>query len=289
MHGSTVDLQAAFRGVGARGWVHARQIDGDQEIGCGADDPVVLASVFKIPIVLRYAIEVDAGRLDPTERTTIAARHRTGGIGTGGCADDVTATWRDVALLMMTLSDNAATDAMLERVGLAAVNETLQVCGAERTRLVGSCADLFESVGAELGAPYVEALAAASPEQVRGLSVLDSARTSATTPRDITGLLAAIWRDEAGPAAACAEVRSIMARQIWPHRLSSGFPDPVKIAGKTGTLPSLRNEAGVVTYPDGGRYAVGVFTRADDLAQRQPAIDAAIGSAARMAVEALRV
>jgi beta-lactamase class A len=101
-------------------------------------------------------------------------------------------------------------------------------------------------------------------------------------------LLSLVWRDEAGPAEACAEVRRIMALQVWPHRLSSGFPDGVRVAGKTGTLVTIRNEAGVVTYPDGGRYAVAVFTLASSLAFQQPAIDAAIGTAARMADDALR-
>jgi beta-lactamase class A len=44
----------------------------------------------------------------------------------------------------------------------------------------------------------------------------------------------------------------------------------------------------VLTYPDERRYAVAVFTRADSLAQRQPAVDASIGRAARLAVDHLR-
>jgi beta-lactamase class A len=75
---------------------------------------------------------------------------------------------------------------------------------------------------------------------------------------------------------------------VWPHRLRSGFGDEVTVAAKTGTLPGIRNEAGVVTYPDDGRYAVAVFTRARTYAWQQPNIDAAIGTAARLAVEHLR-
>nr|WP_269801350.1 serine hydrolase [Streptomyces odonnellii] len=74
-----------------------------------------------------------------------------------------------------------------------------------------------------------------------------------------------------------------------PHRLRSGFPDDgVKVSGKTGTLPSVRNETGVVEYPDGGRYAVAVFTRADDARLIVPERDAFIGFAAARAVEWLR-
>ncbi len=76
-------------------------------------------------------------------------------------------------------------------------------------------------------------------------------------------------------------------RVCWPQ-LTAGFPDGVKLAAKTGTLPGIRNEAGVVAYPDGKRYAVAVFTRSRVFRDRQPEVDAAIGSAACAAVEALR-
>jgi beta-lactamase class A len=58
--------------------------------------------------------------------------------------------------------------------------------------------------------------------------------------------------------------------------------------GKTGSLPAIRNEIGVVEYPGGGRYAVAVFTRAGVLDQRLPVADHAIGEAARWAIESIR-
>ena len=287
-------LAEVFADAGATGFLHAREIgaDGGREVAFGADDPVVLASVFKIPVAVAYAREVAAGRLDPAERTTVTGRYRIGGIGTAGCADDVEMSWRDLALFMLTMSDNAATDVLFHRLGHDAVDAVLTDLGLARTRLIGCCEDLLGSIVAELGgdtATYPdEVLAAATPEQVEKLAVLDPERTSAATPRDITTLLDAIWTDRAAPPEACAEVRSIMARQIWPHRLSSGFPSDVQIAAKTGTLPGLRNEAGVLTHPDGRRYAVAVFTRADSFSPRLPAVDASIGRAARLAIDHLR-
>lgn len=85
-------------------------------------------------------------------------------------------------------------------------------------------------------------------------------------------MLQLIWDDAAAPAEACAEARRVLGLQVWPHRLASGFADldEVRTSGKTGTLvPTIRNEVGVVEYPDGGRYAV-------------------IGQAARLAVDWLR-
>ena len=281
-----------FAGAGARGFLHAREVGGGPEVAVGADDPVVLASVFKIPVAVAYAREVVAGRLDETARTRVGKRYRIGGIGTAGCADDVELSWRDLALFMLTMSDNAATDVVFHRVGQEAVDRVLADLDLRHTRLIGCCEDLFASVLADLGAAEDADLdavfAGATPEQTRKLTVLDPERTSASTPRETTTLLDAIWTDRAAEPAACERGRSMMARQIWPHRISSGFPSDVAVAAKTGTLPAVRNEAGVVSYPDGRRFAVAVFTRADSLAERQPAVDAAIGEAARLAVDHLR-
>jgi beta-lactamase class A len=285
-------IAGVFAAAGARGFLHAREIGGGPEVALGADDPVVLASVFKIPVAVAYAREVVAGRLEETARTRVGRRYRIGGIGTAGCADDVEMSWRDLALFMLTMSDNAATDVVYHRVGQGAVDRVLADLGLRRTRLIGCCEDLFASVLADLGAPEDADLdavfAEAGPEEIRKLAVLDPERTTSSTPRETTTLLEAIWTDRAAEPAACERVRSMMARQIWPHRLSAGFGSDVRIAAKTGTLPAVRNEAGVVSHPDGRRFAVAVFTRAESLAERQPAVDAAIGEAARLAVHHLR-
>ncbi|WP_261808608.1 serine hydrolase [Nonomuraea sp. C10] len=278
-------MREVFEGAGARGFLHARDVDGDRETCLDADEPVVLASVFKIAVLLEYALQAAAGELARTERLTVTAADKDGGIGTSGCADDVSLTLRDLAHFMMTMSDNAATDVLLRRVGLDRVHATLARLGLRRTRLIGGCAELFAQVEAELGTVELDGM---PRELIEPLAVRDPARTTSGTPREITTLLARIWRDEAGPAEACAEVRAVMGRQIWPHRLASGFGDEVRVSGKTGTLWGVRNEAGVVEYPDGGRYAVAVFLRTDKLGGRDPSADAVIGRAARLAVDRLR-
>ncbi|MFG2219316.1 serine hydrolase [Streptomyces sp. NPDC048685] len=286
-------IEAVFAEAGAEGFLHVREVgvqDGP-DVSAGGDDPVVLASVFKIPVAVAYAREVAAGRLDETEQTLVTARYRIGGIGTAGCADDVEMSWRDLAHFMLTMSDNAATDLVFHRVGQEAVDRVLADLGLIRTRLIGCCEDLFASVVADLGGNSgsdLEALLGeATPEQMLKLSVRDPERTTSSTPREMTALLDAIWTDRAGEPEACERVRKIMAQQVWPHRLSSGFPSGVRIAAKTGTLPGVRNEAGVVTLGDGRQFAVAVFTRAHSLEDRLPAVDASIGAAARLAVDHL--
>jgi beta-lactamase class A len=80
-----------------------------------------------------------------------------------------------------------------------------------------------------------------------------------------------------------------MAHQVYRHRLSAGFPyDGVRVAGKAGTFGALRHEVGVVVLPDGSGFAVAVFTLAARGDTRLPRVDAAIGKAARIAVDSLR-
>jgi beta-lactamase class A len=83
-----------------------------------------------------------------------------------------------------------------------------------------------------------------------------------------------------------------MGKQLQRERIARAFrTDPdVRFAGKTGTFGGrYRNEADVFEFPDGGRYAVSVFTSGRELYTRPLDIDDAIGEAARVAVTELRI
>ncbi|WP_308286900.1 serine hydrolase [Actinomadura parmotrematis] len=285
-------LAEVFRAAGVTGHLHAVDVDTGRAVGVGPDEPVVLASVYKVPLLVAFHRRAAAGALDPAERTVLAPADRTPGpTGTSIMLDEVAMSLRDLAALMITVSDNAAADAVYDRVGRDAVNAALDELGLARTRVAGNGRDLHASLLADAAVGDLAELwdRLDEPGLLGRLSALDPARTSRSTPREAAALLAMIWRDEAAPPAACAAMRRLLGLQVWPHRLASGFPfDDVVVSGKTGTLATVRNEAGVVEYPDGGRYAVAVFTRAHVPAAVLPAADAAIGTAARLAVEALR-
>ncbi|MYW05879.1 serine hydrolase [Streptomyces sp. SID3343] len=285
-------LRAVFEAAGTEGFLYVRDVDDDDEFTFQGDSRVVLASVFKIQIALEYARQVAAGKLDRASRHVLGDAFKEGtGIGTDSFAYDVELSVRDAAQLMMTMSDNAATDLVLGIVGRENVRATLDELGFQSTGVTG-CRELFDQVAQELGLDRDSDLdrlgADITLEQIRALSVRDPGHAATSTPREMANLLTAIWRDEAGPAEACAEVRDLMGRQIWPHRLSSAFEDEIRISAKTGTLWGVRNEAGVVEYPDGKRYAVAVFLRPESMGFRLPAVDAAIGRAAREVIDHLR-
>lgn len=287
-------IRRVFAEAGATGTLHVRDLGGSGgEVAYGADDPVVLASVFKVVVAVAFEREIAAGRIHPAERATVTSRYRTGGVGTSGLHHDAELSLHDLSHLMLTLSDNAATDVLYHRIGATAVNRVLSDLGLGSTRVLGCCEDILVSIAAELDLPWPSAdldaeLGRVAPDRLRQLAVLDPQRTSASTARDMTLLLEAIWSDRATTAEGCERIRHSMTQQIWPHRLTAGFAGKARVAGKTGTLPGIRNEVGVVSYPDGGRFAVAVFTTSQSLGLHLPDVDRALGRAACLAVEHLR-
>ncbi|MET8424401.1 serine hydrolase [Nocardia sp. NPDC004860] len=282
-------MDEIFRTAGVEGRVHARCFDCDGEFGWAADAPVVLSSVVKVPLVLEFARQVAAGQLDPADRVRATAADRLGGVGTAGCHDDVEFSLRDAAYFALTVSDNTAADLLFDRVGVENVRSLVRELGLTGTRIMGSLRDILYSMAEDIGARDLHEFARRYPEssaaEVFGSRAVDPLRTTAGTARDMTRLLWLIGEDRAGSPEACRFVRDLMRQQVYGHRLPSAFPPGTDIWSKTGTLPGIRNEIGVVGYPDGSRYAIAVFTVSHSLAGRQPAVDRAIGAAARLAVE----
>lgn len=293
------DIRAAVAALGVEAFVHARDLSSAAEVAVDADSPVVLASAFKVLVAVELARQFDAGILTATERVVVAPEGRTsGGTGISVLQDELEISLRDLAQLMISVSDNAATDIVTARVGIDQVNATMRRLGLHDTIVEGDCNFLLTRLVADLRlGPEEEARLEAGDEEVlseiaadrwAGVRDVQPAATNRSTPREMTRLLELVWKNEAASPEGCAFVRAIMGQQVWPHRLRSGFAGAIKTSGKTGTLPTVRNEVGVVEYPDGGVYAVAVFTVAESARLHRPDVDRVIGEVAALAVEGLR-
>ena len=286
-------IRAVFADAGCTGWLHARRCDDSAaELCVGGEERVVVASVYKVALLIAFCRHVDAGRIDPTARLTVHPADCTPGpTGIAVMHDEVTMSLRDLATSMMTVSDNAAADVILGETGLGAVEELLDELGLTRTRIVGGTADLHRSLVRDTDThTTAEAFATlAHNDEAWSVSAYDPTYTSATTPREMTGLLRALWAGRVLSVEQTEFVRSVMRRQVWPHRIAAGFPHrSVSVAGKTGTIGVIRNEVAVVEFPDEHPVAVAVFTRAARADPELPVVDAAIAETARIAVTELR-
>lgn len=284
-------IRATFAAVGARGVLHACDLDApSREIGVDAGHRVPLASTVKLLVAVAVLRAVDAGRLDAAQRVRVRADRTPGPTGLGAMRDPVSMSVRDLLLLMLTVSDNAAADVLHDLAGDENVQGVASDLSLRSVEVHGRVRDFVTSIPHDLGVAAADVPVALAQDDARSrLSALDPARTTAGSMRDLTRLLRAVWRDEAASPAACADLRRMLALQVWPHRIAAGFPeDDVAVSGKTATLPGLRGEVAVVEGPDGPGVAVAVFATSGLLPLNQPRVDAALGAAARIAVTALR-
>jgi beta-lactamase class A len=286
-------LREMFGDAGVRGWLHVAELHRPTAaVTVDADEAVLMGSVYKMPLAVAYGRQVDAGVLDPRQRVTLPSQDRLPGpTGISQLRDEVSMSLRDLVVMMMSISDNAAADAVLHHVGAAAFDDTCRALGLFRTQLNDGAAGTLARLLAETGTESVDAAMARIADNDRAVppSVYDPAWATSTTPAEMARLLRAIWTDEAASPDACAFVRRTMGLQPWQHRLAAGFPyDEVALYGKTGTFGVMRHEAGVVELPDGRTYTAVVFTQAARADRRLPRADAVIGATARAAIEHLR-
>jgi beta-lactamase class A len=296
-----VSVSEIFDELGVGGSAHAAVIDGSG-VGIRSDDPVTPASVGKAQVALAVEHAMATGELDGQQLRSLSPQQRTAGpVGISLLRDQVRMSVRDLVTMMLTISDNVATDELIGLIGLARINQLTAELGLASTRITSDLRTMLDAMAREVGFTDYPALAAHDPaarplswEQIRrrlhDSAALDPARGWSTTARDTVRLLQAIWTDTAAAAPACASVRHAMAQQLTRHRIAAGFGPDVHVAAKSGGLMGLvRNEAGVLTFPDQQRYAVAVFTRSTPDTTTDPAhIDTGIGRIARALTNELR-
>ena len=107
----------------------AKPLDGEAT-GFNEDLPLVAASVVKVPVMVEAFRQFRAGMLDPDEQVTIRPEDRMPSCGAlTYLSDKVRPTLMDLTTLMIILSDNTAANLMIDRVGVDAVNRTMEERG----------------------------------------------------------------------------------------------------------------------------------------------------------------
>lgn len=287
-------VRAELAFAGCDGWCYAERIDrSGTGLGLGQDVPVVMASMYKLHLMVAACRAAASGALDLSHRVTITpADHTPGPTGFALFADDVEVSVRDLVRMMITVSDNTSAEAVHHLLPEGALEETISALDLEATVIREGVGDQQQLTISELGArDWQDAahLLATDPAADR-LHAYDPAYVSHSTARALCQLMRAIWTDIASDPPQCAFMRQVLGQQIWPHRIASGFPlASTAVAGKTGTIGRIRAETAVV-QPDGEPpVAVCVVTRAARADAALPLVDASIGRIARILVNEVRM
>ncbi|MEU2926789.1 serine hydrolase [Streptomyces sp. NPDC007251] len=286
-------IAADWAALGVRGSFLARNLDTGGQLGFDVEESLPLASVVKVPLALVVLDRIAAGELDPAHPVTVDPAHSSvGPTGLAAFRHPATVAVGDLLLLMLSVSDNAAADALFGLVPVTEVDERLRAWGCGEIRMRHRMNHMYECAAGAAGNDFSLALELALRDERAGrhtIETLDPAHANAGSAAALVGLLRRVWCEEISTPAATAELRRLMGLQVFTHRLASELrADTLRWSGKTGSFLHLRHEIGVVEAESGHRVAMAALTRADRRAGLAPDVDLAIGVAGRHAFEALR-
>jgi beta-lactamase class A len=227
--------------------LQAKNLKTGREFALGADTRVRTASTIKLPVLCALEALVAAGRARWDERIALKPADKVTGSGVLGSLEDGTdLTLRNLAILMIIVSDNTATNLIADRITADAVNDYLDSIGLTSTRLNRK----IRGDGSTLAEPSGWSRAGLLEENRKyGLGV--------STPREMVRLLEMLEAGRIVSAAVSKDILDILGRQQVRDGIARHAPEDLRIVSKSGALDALRSDVGIV-YATGGPVAMAI-------------------------------
>ena len=230
-----------------------------------------MASTVKVAVAVMYLAEVDAGRrsIDKMISLDEALRSGSDGIGQDLPHPGVSLSAANLIHLMLTLSDNSATDVLIDDLGgPAKVDAWLHAHAVEGVRIDRNIARLvLDNLGLPMlpGKTAAQTLWASDPlpdaARAAAVAVFDRDPRDTATPAGMAHFLTRIDRGEfLKPASQKFLTDTMIKCKTGPDRIKGLLPEGTIVAHKTGTLSGLSDDVGIVTLPGGHKFVIAVFT-----------------------------
>ncbi len=237
-------LRAIVANSGGRIGIYAADIDGPRTATINANQAFPMASTVKVAIAATYLQAVDEGRLRLDNSYPL--RIGTGLTGPDGRViprEGMRLTAQSLIELMITKSDNQATDAVLSAVGgPSAVNRWLLASGIAGLRVDRDIATLLRD------------------DREKNDPVLGLDKRDTVTPAAMVQLLGALHRGQVLSPQSRAVLLGAMSRcQTGKTRIRALLPEGTLVAHKTGTLWAQTSDVGIIRLPDGRNVALAVY------------------------------
>jgi len=198
-----------------------------------ADEVLPTASSIKIAILAELYRQAQQGKIKLGDLYTLQSSDLAGGSGIAGAlTPGVTRlTIRDVAVLMISVSDNSATNIIIDRIGIENVNALLDSLSLTQTRLRRKMMDV---------------------------KAAGEGRENIATPREMVTLLESLYRGRVLNKPMTEDfftLLSVHKESYIPREL----PEDLRIANKPGELEGVRNDSGIV-FTGSRPFAISVMT-----------------------------
>lgn len=260
--------------------VAIKHLESNVSLSINGDEPFPMASTFKLPVLVELHYLARAGRLNWDDRVEITSKDQHLGSGDITPLFDppgVAMSMRNLANMMMMISDNSAADLCLARAGAAQVTARMRSLGIGGIRVDRSCQELILDYQGrdtarlkDLARDDLREAMQREPRQQQGMEwrfaaddrVADDPRDTAT-PNAMVMLLEKIWRGDAVDRAASDAMLELLKRcRTGTARIPGLLPAGTVVAHKTGTLGGVVDDVGIVYLPDGaGHVAIAVMSK----------------------------
>lgn len=180
-----------------------------------ANKQVISASMIKLAVMAAYLQAVDAGTINPQQALPLARMKIVGGTGKIQSERARTYTYDALCRYMIMYSDNTATNALIDALGVNTVNTRARELGCTQTTLN------------------------------RKLMQLNTGVDNYTSAADVSRLLCAFYTQTAASAGQCTKAMDFLLQQTDGDGIPQGLSG-VQFAHKTGTLGGIRHDGGIV-------------------------------------------
>ncbi len=227
--------------------VIARCETGGVKVGVGAISPsgerfahngdrqFVAASTVKIGIMIEIFRRIDAGKLTLDKLHKMTQDDKSNGSGVLlHMHAGIEVTIGDLVYLMMSISDNTATNILIDYAGMAEVNAAMKSLGMANSVL---------------------------GRKMRGRPVLPGENENLAVPSEYATAIHAIMNGTAASKDSCTQMVSVLEKQQNDRRIARHLPakDRPRWGTKTGSLPGIANDVGFIMTPKGPAI-ISVFT-----------------------------
>jgi beta-lactamase class A len=233
---------------GSQVWIAARNLDSGAEYGRAAHEQVRTASTIKLPILCAVYQAAATGKLRMEETVPLNADDKVAGSGViRELADGTRLSIRDLGHVMIVISDNTATNLILDRISADYVNECLEQWGFVATRSMRKILGDGKNLKPNPSGHSQQGLLAVNKRFGIGSS----------SPREMVRLLEMLERGQIVSAAASQEIIATLKRQQYKDGIGRRIEAQMPVASKSGSLDALRSDVGLVYSPK-GRLAIAI-------------------------------
>ena len=220
------------------------------------------ASVFKIFVLAEILLKQKKGLLSLHDRHTLRDSEKSIGSGILEMIEDgADLSLHDYVMLMMSISDNTATDYLMKLADPEDIRRDLLLPhGLEHTRCNMDCRGLLTAYYGITVEEYREIVRKDERFHMRNGSYFrcTEEKNDQSSPKDLTKTMSLLYAGRFVDAENDAAILDIMAKCHTNARIPAKLPASVKVAHKTGSIDHLANDTGIV-YTAKGDYVLSLF------------------------------